>query len=311
MARALEAFRVAPVGRPGVALESRSGAGVHTVRAEGGEVAYLKVTGAEAGRGPLAAARRELRFYRELAPIVPVRTPRLLGALDADDGVALLLAAGGEARDAASWTPGMWAALGRDLAALHGTPVPEAGGWGGRPDALLAALDAADAPDAADTPDAAGIGAFWAASLPRLPDLLDRRDALRARLTERQPPVLVHGDCHTDNVVHDAGSLVFCDWQETRIGRPASDLAFLQVRATPAGTTVPRALMDAYLDARPCDRDALERALVAEELAILLFLWPPFAPFNAPEAVERVRRRARALAARYLGEEVDPQARPS
>ncbi|WP_258534739.1 phosphotransferase [Streptomyces sp. PT12] len=132
--------------------------------------------------------------------------------------------------------------------------------------------------------------------------MLDGRDALRARLTERQPPVLVHGDCHTDNVVHDVGSLVFCDWQEARIGRPTSDLAFLQVRATPAGTTVPPALGDAHLDARPGDRDVIERALVAEELAILLFLWPPFAPFNGPEAIERVRRRARALAARYLRE---------
>ncbi len=68
------------------------------------------------------------------------------------------------------------------------------------------------------------------------------------------------------------------------------------MRATPSGAAVPPALTDAYLAARPCDRRTFARALVAEELAVLVFLWPPFAAFNTPAGIARVRRRARVLA---------------
>ncbi|MEU4233892.1 phosphotransferase [Nonomuraea sp. NPDC026600] len=143
--------------------------------------------------------------------------------------------------------------------------------------------------------------AFWAATLPQLSGLIARRAELRDQVSAL-PPVFVHGDCHTDNIVHAAGSPVFCDWQSTGVGRPVSDLAFLSVRATPSGTVVPRALIDAYLDHSPGDRGLLERALVAEELAILVFLWPPYAAFNSPAGIARVHSRARELAERHLGE---------
>ncbi|QPP05410.1 hypothetical protein G4Z16_02285 [Streptomyces bathyalis] len=63
---------------------------------------------------------------------------------------------------------------------------------------------------------------------------------------------------------------------------------------------VPRELIHSCLDGRRCDRVALERALVAEELAVLVFLWPPYAPFNRPSGIARVRRRARELQDRYF-----------
>jgi aminoglycoside phosphotransferase (APT) family kinase protein len=44
---------------------------------------------------------------------------------------------------------------------------------------------------------------------------------------------------HTDNIVHSSESLVFLDWQMSGVGRPGSDLAFLNVRAMPAGVTTP------------------------------------------------------------------------
>jgi Ser/Thr protein kinase RdoA (MazF antagonist) len=272
----------------GTRVESRSGAGVHAVRTVDGEAAYLKVTPAALGPRALAAARRELRFYQELAPVVPVHTPRLLDSLDTEEGVAVLLAAAGKPRAAALWTEEMWASLGRNLAALHGMRVPEAGNWG-RPDALPEII-------AAPSPDE--VNDFWADALPTLM-------SLRAELQERiglLPPVLVHGDCHLDNIVHGTSSPVFCDWQATGIGRPVSDLAFLSVRATPSGTAVPRVLVDAYLDNSPHDRRRLESALVAEELATLVFLWPPYATFNSPAGIERIRRRARDLADRFLAD---------
>lgn len=269
-------------------LESRSGAGVHAVQTTDGRSAYVKVTLATLGSTALAAARRELSFYQDVAPVAPVRTPRLLDWVDAEDGVALLLEAAGEPHGASSWTSSMWADLGRELAALHDMPLPK-GGWK-RPDALHEAL--------AD-PNLDQIYAFWASVLPQLTDVVARRCEIADQMGVLSP-VFIHGDCHTDNIVHSAGSLVFCDWQAAGIGRAVSDLALLSVRVTPAGVTVPRTLMEAYLARGRCERHPLQRALLAEELAILVFLWPPFAAFNSQRGIAHVHRRARKLAERWL-----------
>lgn len=274
---------------PVTPMESRSGAGVHPVRTIGGEAAYLKVTPAASGAQAIAQARRELRFYQDLAPITPVRTPRLLDCRDGEDGVAVLLEAVGETRPASAWTARMWADLGRELARLHTMPLPEGAEWN-RPDALEAAL--------AD-PDVDRITAFWAPTLPRLAELLARGDEL-AEDIGALPPVFTHGDCHVGNLPHSTGSPAFCDWQSAGIGRPASDLAFLGVRAATEGVSVPPALIEAYLDGRSCERRALQRALLAEELGVFVHMWPPFAAFNDDLGIARVRRRTLELAERFM-----------
>ncbi|MEU6715976.1 aminoglycoside phosphotransferase family protein [Nonomuraea sp. NPDC046802] len=266
-------------------MESRSGASVHAVRTIGGHAAYLKATPATSGSQAIALARRELRFYQDLAPTTPVRTPRLLDCRDTEDGVATLLEAVGQSRPAQTWTPRMWANLGRELARLHNMPLPGDAHWN-RPDPLI-------------DPDLDRVNDFWAPTLPQLPDLLARVHELTEEISAL-PPVFTHGDCHVGNLLHSAGSLVFCDWQSARIGRPVSDLAFLSVRATPAGVTVPPELIDTYLDNRPCERRTLQRALVAEELGVFVFQWPPFAAFNSHQGVTRVRRRTAELAERWL-----------
>jgi Ser/Thr protein kinase RdoA (MazF antagonist) len=270
-------------------LDSQSAAGVYTVRTGDGRMAYLKVTPTLAGPPATAAAQRELRFYRHLAGAVPVRTPALLGWVDTEGGIALLLEAAGEARDAASWTSDMWADLGQSLAKLHSMPPPGGPGWD-RPDGVRNAL--------AD-PDVARTNAFWAPSLPRLDEIISRRAELADEMNAL-PPVFVHGDCHTHNVVYAEGSLVFCDWQAAGLGRPVSDLAFPSVRAAPDGLAAPPALLDAYLATRPGQRDILERATLAEELATLVFLWPPYAEYNSPSGIAHVRHRTGELAARWL-----------
>ncbi len=268
--------------------DARSGAGVHPARTRGGQAAYLKITPASLGAGTLAGARRELRFYRQLAARVPVRTPPLLGALETGAGVALLLAAAGDQVNAKAWNCPAWAALGRDLAGLHTAPV--AGQDWPRPDPLL---------DAMSEPVSGAITRFWGDVLPGLPDLLASRNALREELAS-QPVVLVHGDCHTGNIVHAADGLVFCDWQCTGVGRATSDLALLRVRAAPAGVTVPRKMMTAYLNHRGGGYSELERALILEELAIFVFQWPPFAAYNSRAGIVRVHDRARHLAGKWL-----------
>jgi len=268
--------------------DARSGAGVHRARAPGGRAVYLKITPAILGPEALDAACRELRFYRQLAAEVPVRTPPLLDAFETDLGVAVLLAAAGDQVEVSAWSGGMWSVLGRDLAALHTVQVARQD-WV-RPDALL---------DAMSEPLSGLITKFWGGVLPRLSDLLDSRAALRAELAS-QPAVLVHGDCHTGNIVHAADRLVFCDWQSTGLGRATTDLAMVSVRAAPAGVAVPRNAMTTYVNRRGDDFNDLERALILEELAIFVFQWPPFAAYNSRAGIARVHARARDLAAKWF-----------
>jgi hypothetical protein len=272
---AVRAFRIAVDGsgsQPG----GQSGAGIFAARTATGAAAYLKVTAA----GP--AARRELRFYREVAPVVPVRTPPLLASLDHEDGVALLLADAGRTHDPGCWPPQRWSELGAALAALHAMPVPPEPRWRWRDEGISAVGET-----------------FWTGRLPELADVVADRARLRAAI-DALPPVFVHGDCHTGNLLHGPGGLVFCDWQSARVGSPAADLAFLSVRAAPTGATVPPALLDAYLRGSPADPTALRRALIAEELTTFVHHWPPHAPHNTPTGIDRVIRRTRQLARHWL-----------
>lgn len=269
--------------------DSRSGAGVHPARTRDGLAAYLKLTPARLGGGMVNGARRELSFYRRLAGQVPVSTPSLLGALDTDAGVALLLAAAGKHVNVEAWSDQAWTSLGRDLACLHAVPV--AGRDRSGRDWLLKAMS---------EPVSDEVTKFWGEVLPELPELLASRDAMCAELTA-QPEAFIHGDCHTGNIVHGPDGLVFCDWQSAGPGRATADLAHLSVRATPAGVTIPREMMTAYLDGSGGDAADLERALVPAELAVLVFQWPPYAAYNSQAGIERVHHRARLLARKWLG----------
>ncbi|MDR7385750.1 phosphotransferase family protein [Promicromonospora iranensis] len=282
---ALTAFDIVRTG-DATSAEARSGAGVHRVRISAGELGYLKVTPAALGEKAVADAERELRFYRQVASTVPVATPTLLGALSTPEGIALLLSDAGTERPPSAWTGQDWSRLGRDLARVHATPVPS-GAWA-RPDPLATAVS---------TLDLDQVRAFWTPTLPDLESWLANRDQVIARLGA-QPEVFVHGDCHTGNVVHADRGLAFCDWQSAGLGRASADLAFLSVRATPAGVRIPSSLVRDYLAHRSADQDpaALQATTLLEELAVYVFEWPPFAAYNDSAGVARVRRRARALA---------------
>jgi hypothetical protein len=65
--------------------------------------------------------------------------------------------------------------------------------------------------------------------------------------------------------------------------------------------TVPPGFLDAYLaDADAGRRRSVELATLAAELWFFVLLWPPFAAFNTPTGIDRVRRRTRLLADRWL-----------
>lgn len=271
--------------------DSASGARILRVRMRGGAAGYLKV--ASAGAAQRGGAERELDFYRRVAATVPVRTPALIEAMTNEQGIALLLEDAGSSLEAGAWTERHWRAVGRDLAGLHATRLPAdlRENWR-RTDDLLAAIE---------DPDLDLIKAFWAGQ-PEISRLLSAREHIHGSL-RGLPEVLVHGDCHTANILDGPHGVVFCDWQSTGLGRAGSDLAFLSVRATPSGTHVPADVIHEYrlrskelgMESGPA---AFTRAVALEELAILTFQWPSYAARNSEAANVCIRRRASLLADR-------------
>ena len=258
---------------------------VHIAERKTGETCVLKVTSLR-NEDAARAGRRELDFYRELAERVPIRTPTLFDDHEDDDVIAMLLSAHGEVVPATSWNGKSWLALAIDLARLHGTVVSEPDRW---------QVDRTPA-QAVIEPDTATIDEFWREDLgPSLDAIMGSRELLVREILQ-VGPCFVHGDCHTENILHDGSALVWIDWQTTGIGNPALDLAFLNARATPSGSQTPPELLAAYCRERNIDVEQMRRSVLAAELGIFVFEWPPYAQYDSPAGTKRVRRRTRYLA---------------
>ena len=105
--------------------------------------------------------------------------------------------------------------------------------------------------------------------------------------------VVVHGDCHLGNLLQDDdGDLVWIDWLDMRLGTGAEDFALLWQRAEFDGLQPPRDhMVEAYLGS--IDRPGLARALLTEELRLLLVDWPAFlrvAPSRSGPLADRLRQ---------------------
>lgn len=169
---------------------------------------------------------REVRFYREIAPVVGVRVPDCFEAVD-DHGTLLRL------EDLSSWTAGadpVRAAV--VLGGLHRT-------WAGR--AVTRWPWLAERHDA-DVVDLVG-GLFddpWIAitrrsdihaSLETLGDVFHRSvtDSL-ATTDENGGATLLHGDASTRNMrTSAAGEMALLDWEDVGVGPGRHDLAWLLV----------------------------------------------------------------------------------
>jgi site-specific recombinase XerD len=256
-----------------------SGSAVHSVQTDGAE-AVLKVTAAGPGQ---IDARRELGFYQTMADKVAVSTPRLLQYADNDELTALLLSAHAPAPPARQWDLTAWLAVGRQLAVLHSTPIPDQRSWLATP-WLQQILD---------RPPVDTAEGYWSST--------DAADKIGAVLAE--PAALaaamaltgacfVHGDCHVGNLLGDGDRLVWADWQVVGVGSPAVDLAFLWSRANADGADLPyAAMMREYAAHRPCDIGALHLSTIAAELGILLFGWPEYAAHLRQTERDRLTRR--------------------
>ncbi len=266
-----------------------SGSQVRRATRDDGTPVIVKVTFAGSG-WDRTAAERELAFYQELRSQVGVRTPELLGQHRSAECVAILLSAHEGIRPAEQWTRDHWLALARELAALHETPIPAGDRWRHGEDAVVPGSD----PERWRS--------FW--DRPGEPELFrpifDDPDALITAV-RGQPRCFTHGDCHTDNLLVDAEGLIWTDWQSTGIGRPAGELAFAAGRAAPSGATVPLPeMIKVYAELRGLDPIELDRSVLASGLSTVLFAWPAYLGYNSSAGVDRVHRRARQLAERWL-----------
>lgn len=267
---------------------SMSASGVYRVRTVEGE-AVLKVS--EGSPEHRVEARRELAFYRDLAPDLPIATPRLLAGTDRQDLTAMLLTAHSPSPPAPDWRASEWVMAARQLALLHAFPAPQGGPWHHRP-WVRAVLDRPPTEVAFD---------FWSATAAgeHVRDLLDDPAALGLALDEG-PIGFVHGDCHVDNLLRDAGDLVWADWQVAGTGCCAVDLAFLWGRAHADGADPPlEAMVDEYLTGRPVDPVRLRRSMMAAELATFLFGWPAYLGLHSPEQRERMTQRLVRVAVQW------------
>lgn len=265
--------------------------------------AVLKVVSAEGTSSTLERMRRELRFYLELARDIPLRVPRLLGWIDGDSGLALLLSAYTPVR-----TPRRtdFAGIARDIALLHGA-------FWERTETLSGYSWLRSASDATDMESVERAQQWWQALagqeatrhlvtarvLSWLERLLGDISQLDGAL-EGLPLTLCHGDCHTGNVLRDGeGHWVWADWQEVGLSRGPEDLSFLLQRSNGLPATVEYEVISAYCDQLAAAGISVEGQVVrwvldAFELRTGLLQWPVFI-LSMPAPEKRLRRMLKRM----------------
>lgn len=166
--------------------------------------------------------RNEVRFYREIAPVVGVRVPACAEAEESDEGFRLVL------EDLRAWTPGgSPVEVARLLGSLHERWQGVAAArwpWLRPPGAaagLIAALYDRTWPELEARRD-----------LPRTvralgATLVGRIEELERREGEAGPLTLVHGDAAARNVrTSVAGEIALVDWEDVRLAPAAVDLTW-------------------------------------------------------------------------------------
>lgn len=221
-----------------------------------------------APRTPGAAARldRESRLLTGLVGWLPFAIPEITGtALLPEGGHALVhrvLSGTALSIGALAPGPGLTAALGRAIAAVHELPqrlIEDAG---------LPIYEAEDhrLRRLAELDRAASTGHVPASLLTRWERALEEPGAWRF------VPCVVHGDLAAENVLTDQAEIVgMMDWGEARVGDPADDLAWITAGAQEAAA---ESVIEAYVLARreQPDRDLARRARLAGELALARWL---------------------------------------
>jgi hypothetical protein len=199
-----------------------------------GETATGEVTRGHVKRRPVAEPgsipdvldmfRNEVRFYREVAPVIGVRVPACYRSEDNADGTLLVL------EDLSDWAPGAnppdFAAI---LAGMHRRWAGATGRWpwlrrGGTGSDLIEALYDETWPHIVAHPSLTG----------RVRDfgtrLIGRVAAAEIGAANAGPLTLCHGDASTQNVrTGHGGELALLDWEDVGAAAGIGDLAWLLV----------------------------------------------------------------------------------
>ena len=221
-----------------------------------------------APRTAAAAARleHEWRFLGALTGRLPFAVPLLAGTVALPEGgrAGVHRALEGAPIDPATLTPGpgLAAALGRALAAVHDLPPRLA------EEAELPVYSAAEYRERrmAELDRAAATGHVPARLLERWERALEEAGAWRFT------PCVVHGDLAAENVlVHGDKVSGVLDWGQTRVADPADDIAWLLAGAPEAAA---ESVLEAYAHTRrdAPDGDLRRRARLAGELALARWL---------------------------------------
>lgn len=185
----------------------------------------------------------EIDFYRDIAPKLEMRLPRMYyGRYDEATGDALMLLEYVEGIVPVRFLEGVAEAHStralEALAAMHAQ-------WWGRVDALDTLPHLADATFRASIGEAYDNG--WRASreyfrVTHDPAFLAIGDALLGRAADNiaplgSPATLLHGDAHFENLPlveeHDAQDVFFHDWAAARRGHASFDVAVFMVQSYP------------------------------------------------------------------------------
>lgn len=258
-----------------------SGSAVLPARTGQGDPVVVKVTElAQAGEAD--RARRELHVYTDIAPRLPIPSPRLIAAHETDTWIAIAIERHEPTEPASAWTRSQWVDLATLLGHMHNRtrdveivqPPTEPTTSRTRSDLLAFARRLWNGPG-----DAA-----------RLETVTEILDALRSA-TNEAPRSFVHGDSHLGNVVQTVeGQLLLVDWQSARTGPSTGDIAFALTRAAAVATTLPRAqVIAAYSAAAHVDLNPTHRAVTAHQLLTLVEQYPEFADFLDPRDVDKLR----------------------
>jgi aminoglycoside phosphotransferase (APT) family kinase protein len=256
-----------PVGARGLGGQGEADVDSAEVRDDAGRTWVVR-----APRTPSAAAalEQEWRFLGALTGRLPFAVPLLSGTTPLPEGgragVHRSLEGGPMEVSALAPGPGLAAALGRALAAVHDLPARLA------EEAELPVYTAAGYRDRrmAELDRAAATG-----HVP--PGLLGRWErALEEAGAWRFTPCVVHGDLAAENVLVAAsgdGERItgVLGWGQARVADPADDLAWL-VAGAPAGAV--ESVLEAYAHTRQeaPDSDLVRRARLAGELALARWL---------------------------------------
>jgi len=268
---------------------------------------------AAATAASLGAYEREARFYTELAPCTAVRAPRLLGVVQADDGVPSTVLLEDLSKD---YQPGdqfaeldlhvlrqarrqlllLQAPFWEDqqtasLAWLHrrlGVPIPHIvermqRSWSAARDTIGASLAAEER--ACVDRFVAGAGG-WALGL-------------------GGPTSLVHHDYRVDNMLFGRGELVVLDWQTIGWGSVMFDVAYLhgtslapERRRAVERAEIARHVEDLAAEGVAWGVDAAWKAYRHAAFAVLLMLVPPIASVKVNPRMEAMYCRLLAFGAR-------------